>query len=261
MRKSTLLWTLLIALTALCSPLVADEMEMTADDVIVKLIEARGGREAWDAIKTTRMTGTMSMGGGAESPFVIEFKRPDQVRLEFTFQGMTGIQAYSGGEGWAVMPFMGKTAPEKMADDQLKQMADQADFEGPLVDYAEKGHSVELVGKEEVEGTEAYHLKLTKKDGDVVHSYVDSEHFLEFKQATRQEIQGQDTEVEVILGDYKEVGGILIPYSIEQRFNQGTFTQTMTIDDVKLNVDIDDDRFAMPETAAAEGAADTGGNG
>lgn len=230
---------------------------MTADDIINKYIEARGGRAAWDKVKTAKMVGKMSMPSqGMELPVMIEYKRPTMVRLELSFQGQTMVQAYDGNTGWAIMPMLGKPDPEEMADDQLKQILDQADFDGPLVDYAAKGHSVELLGKEEIEGTEAYKLRITKKNGDEITSFIESESFIEFRNESMQNIQGVEAEMANTFGDYKDVDGLILPHSIEVSMG-GPAMQVITIDRVELGVDIPDQRFAMP-AKSEEGAGDEG---
>jgi len=226
----------------------------TVDEIVAANLEAKGGEEAWMAVKTGRMTGNMRIMGGAagamEMPFVVEFKKPDKIRLEFTMQGMTAIQAFDGETGWAILPFMGKTEPEEMAEDQVKQLKDQADFEGVLVNYKEKGNTVELIGKEEVDGTPAYKLKVTRPDGDVDYLYLDEEYFVEFKTESTREIQGNEVTVATVLGDYKEVDGLLFPYSMEMSFDGGDAQQVITIEKIELGVDLPDERFAMPEKAA-----------
>lgn len=246
MQRKIVFFGLLLSL--LTAPLYA---QMSADDVIAKYVEARGGQEAWKAVTSARMTGRMNMGGGMEAPFVVEYKRPSKVRVEFTMQGMTGTQAYDGATGWFVMPFMGKNDPEKMSDDQLSMVKEQADFDGPLVDYKAKGNTVELVGKEDVEGTEAYKLKVTRADGNVVYSFLDAEQFLEFKSEAKRKIPNLgEVSATTVYGDYKPVGAVVFPHSIEQIFEGAPAGQVITIDKIELNVDLPDDRFAMPAAAA-----------
>ena len=109
------------------------------DEIIAKHIEARGGKAKMDTVKTARASGRMSVGPGMEAPFSIFWKTPTMVRMEFTIQGMTGIQAYDGTTGWSLMPFMGKTEPEKMSDEDMQNIIEIADWEGPLVDWKAKG--------------------------------------------------------------------------------------------------------------------------
>lgn len=230
--------------------------EMTVEEIVAANLEAKGGEDAWKALESGRMAGNMRMGGGAagamEMPFTVEFKKPHKIRLEFTMQGMTAIQAFDGEVGWSVMPFLGKTEPEEMAEDQVKQLKNQADFEGVLVDYKEKGHTVELVGEEEVDGTPAYKLKVTRADGDVDFLYLDAEYFVEFMVEATREVQGSEVTVSTVLGDYKEVDGLLFAHSMEMAFGGGEAQQVITIESIELGIDLPDARFAMPEKTEAE---------
>ena len=218
----------------------------TADEVIAKYVEAIGGRAKLDAIKTLRATGKMILGGGMmEAAFSREHKRPNRFRMDFTFQGMTGTRAFDGTQGWSVAPFAGKTEPEKMSADDVKEMEDQIDFEGPLVDYKKKGHQVELVGQEEIAGTQTYKLKVTKKNGNVEYHFLDAEHFIPIKVKGKHQIQGTEIDSETTLSDYKEVGGILMPHSLEQAMGD-MGGASMVFDKIEANVDLPDSRFAMP---------------
>ena len=233
--------------------------EMTVEEIIAANLEAKGGEEAWKALETGRLTGKMMMGGGAtgaiEMPFIVEFKDPDNIRLEFTMQGMTAIQAFDGEVGWSIMPFLGKTEPEEMAEDQLKQLKNQADFKGVLVDYETKGHTVELEGAEEVDGTPAYKLKVTRADGDIDYLYLDQEYFVEFKTEAVREVQGTEVTVTVDIGDYKEVDGLLFAHSMEMSFGSGPAQQVITVESIETGIDLPDDRFAMPAKTEAEAPA------
>jgi outer membrane lipoprotein-sorting protein len=231
----------------------------TLEEILAQNLEIRGGKDAILAVESARMTGTMRMGGSAagalEAPFTIEFKRSDMVRLEFTMQGMTGVQAYDGEVGWAIMPFLGKTEPEEMAEDQLKEIKDQADFDGLLVNFEEKGHTVELLGTEEVDGTPAYKLKVTKANGDIVNLFLDQEYYIEFKADATREVQGSEIEISTVFGDYKEVDGLLFAHSMEMSYAGNPAGQVITINTIELNVEIDDDRFVMPEPTATDDEA------
>lgn len=223
----------------------------TADEIIAKNIEAKGGLEKLKSVQTMRISGKMMMGPGMEAPMVIETARPNKMRVEFTFQGMTGIQAYDGKTGWMVMPFMGKKDPEPMSGDDLKQVEDQADIDGPLVDYKEKGHQVEYLGKDEVEGTPVHKLKVTKKNGDIATLYLDADSFLEIKADGKTRVRGQEIEGETTFGDYKEVNGMVIAHSMQSKMKGGPGPgQSITFDKIEINPDIPASRFDMPAKAA-----------
>jgi len=194
--------------------------------------------------------------GPMEAPFTMMNKRPQQTRLEFTVQGMTGIQAYDGKTAWNVMPFMGKKEPEAMSADETKMMEEQADFDGPLVDYKEKGHKVELAGKEQVEGADAYKLKLTLKNGDVRYVFLDAETYLDIKVEAKRTIRGTEIEGETLMGDYKEVDGMMVAHSMEMgaKGSPSEQKQKLTLEKVEFNVSLPESLFAMPVSAKADSA-------
>jgi hypothetical protein len=113
---------------------------------------------------------------------------------------------------------------------------------------------VELVGKEQVEGAEAYKLKVTLKNGTVRHLYLDTEAVLEVKAEGKRTVRGSEVESDSTIGDYKEVGGVMFPHSLETGVKGMPQKQKMTIDTIELNVAIDDARFKMPEPKKPAGA-------
>lgn len=244
-----------ITLALLSSPVFA--ADMTIDELVGNFQEARGGADAWEAIKTARMTGNMSM-GPMQAPFQLEFKRDQRVRMEFQIQGMTMIQAYDGEKGWAVMPMMGKTDPEPMSEAELKDVKDMADFDGALIDSAKKGHKVTLAGLEEIEGTQAWRVDVVKADGDQQTWWLDAEYFLPIKTGGKTERMGQLVEVSTTIGDYKEVDGLMFPFSLSNSMEMGgqPMTQTITIDKIETGVELADEHFQMPAAAAQPAASE-----
>jgi outer membrane lipoprotein-sorting protein len=216
----------------------------TVDDVIKKSIEAKGGIQKIKAIKTVKVTAKVIQ-GGIEIPIIIQQKRPHFVRVDVTFQGKSQSMAYDGESGWKTDPFQGSPDPEKIAGDDLKQAEEQADMDGPLVDYKEKGHTVELVGKEDMEGTPAYKLKLTLKNGDVRNIYLDAENYLELKVNMKRKTPGGEIEVDQYVGNYKPVNGVMFAFSLESKVKGQTAAQ-ITIDKIETDVAIDDSLFKMP---------------
>jgi outer membrane lipoprotein-sorting protein len=234
---------------ALGALVAASASAQTVDDIIARNLKARGGLDKIKAVQSMRMTGTMTVGPGMEAPFVVEQKRPNMMRTDFTIQGMTGSQAFDGKGGWQFMPFAGRKDAEPISSDDLKNIEEQADFDGPLVDYKAKGNTVELVGKEKAEGSDAYKLKVTLKNGDVRYIYLDADQYLEVRTEGKTKIRGTEVEAESTIGDYKDVGGLMIPHAVETAQKGSTQTMKMTIQKVELNVPIDDARFKMPAPA------------
>lgn len=246
LRKSAI--RVVVAAVLAAGPVAAQ----TVDEIIAKNVEARGGMDKLKAIRTLRISGKMTMGPGIEAPMTLEMKRPRRMRLEFTFQGMTGIQAYDGEKGWQLIPFGGRKDPEPMSPEDQKDAEEQADMDGPLVDYRDKGHTVELLGGESVEGADTYKLKVTLKNGDVRYIYLDAEYFLAIKGEGKRMVRGSEVETEVSYGDFKEVEGVMFPYTIESGAKGRPERQRLVIETIEVNVPIDDGRFKMPEAASAE---------
>ena len=218
----------------------------TADDVIARNNDAKGGLAKQKAVQSARLTGRATVGPGIEAPIVIEMRRPKSLRIDIAVQGMTITQAYDGAVGWMLNPLSGRTEPETVPPEALRVMEEQADMDGPLVDYKSKGHTVELLGKEKVEGTDCYKLKVTLKSGDVRTIFIDTESNLEVKVEGRTMIRGTEQVSDTLLGDWKDVGGILMAHSIDNGQPGAPMRQKITIDKIELNVPLEDARFAMP---------------
>ena len=118
------------------------------------------------------------------------------------------------------------------------------------MNYKEDGDQVELVGLTEVEGTKAYQLKVTLKNGDVQQYYLDAEYFVPIKIEGSRTVQGNVMDFETILSDYKDVGGLMMPYSIDARPKGATQGQTITFDKIEINVSVPDSIFTMPKPPA-----------
>jgi Outer membrane lipoprotein-sorting protein len=220
----------------------------TADDIVAKSIAAQG-LEKMKSVQTRRMTGTMTITPpGLDAAIVFENKRPMKTRVTLTVQGSDNIQAFDGENGWSLMPAQGKPSAEPANADDLKDLRQQADMDGELMDYKTKGHKVELVGKEAVQGTDTWKLRVTLKDGDVLYEYIDAEHFLPIKMEATRTINGTQVKTETFIGDYKDEGGLMMPHSIEVNVPmQGmTITQKVVVQKVEVNVPLDDARFKMP---------------
>src|SRR5258708_18885460 len=152
---------------------------------------------------------------------------------------MTGTQAYDGANGWQVMPFMGKTEPEALSADDLKEVKENADMvEGPLFNYKEKGNKVEYLGKGDLEGTPVQKLKLTEKDGDVTTIYLDADSYLELKNESTRTIRGQAADLETTFGNYKQVEGLTMPFTIETKAKGAPAAQTITVAKLEANTAI-----------------------
>lgn len=235
-----------IALTFLaCAALSIPASAQNVDELIKKNIEARGGLEKLKGIKTIRLTGKFHT-DGMNIPLVIQIKRPGSVRGDAIFQGMALVRAYDGGTAWQINPLEGVKEAEPMTAYDTKEMIDIGDIDGPLVDYKAKGNTVELAGKEELEATPVYKLKVTLKDGDVKYLYLDAQNYLELKETWKRKEDGKVTDVDTVYSDYKAVAGVMIAHSWETRVN-GELDDQTSLEKIEVNVSVDDSIFKLPK--------------
>ena len=221
-------------------------MAQTTDEIILKYIKTVGGHEKIKAAKTLIRTGKFIGGGGFEAVIRSENKRPNFVREEFTIQGMTAVNAYDGKTGWKIEPWSGKKDPESLGEEEMRQILENSDFDGPLVDYKKKGNMVTFLGMEPVEGTDALKLEVKLASGDVNYYYMDTDYYVPIKIGIKRTIRGEDLEYEVSLGDYKEVDGWYLPFSFETNMKGSQERSKVTYEKIETNIPIKDDRFIKP---------------
>jgi hypothetical protein len=224
-----------------------DKNQPTVDELVSKNIEAKGGADALHALQSLRLSGKLLVNEGQiEFAYLQTKERPGELRTEATLQGMTQVEAYDGKEGWKISPFQGRKDPEKMSADDLKPLMEDAEIDGPLVDWKAKGSTVDYLGTEEVDGTLAHKLKVVRKNGDVSFVYLDPAHFLEIRVLTGRVKYGAYEEVETDLGDYEKTAGVFVPTSIESGRKGDPDKQKILIDKVEANVPVDEATFHFP---------------
>lgn len=262
---------------------------LTAAQIVERYATARGGLAAWRAVQTLAVSGKLDAGTGdslersitiakqgvgasvkraeraaaAESakkvaaqqvrlPFRLEMKRPHKSRLEIDFAGKTAVQVYDGEHGWKFRPYLNRTDVEPFTADEAKSEADKADLEGPLMDYAAKGTQVALEGSEPVDGHNAYRLKLTMKNGDVQHVWIDAQSFLDVKvEGVPRRMDGKMHKVFIYQSDFRPVKGLVVPFQYVTTVEGYPGSHGMAADSVSVNQPFDDARFTKQQVLVA----------
>jgi hypothetical protein len=222
----------------------ATAVAQTLDDVVARNLLARGGLDKLRALAGARMTGRISFGIGGDAPFTLERKRPRCMRAEFVLQGARGIQAFDGKSAWTLAP--GEKTAERLDPEETREVEDQADFDGPLVDWKAKGHTLELLGKQSLGGAESWKLKLVTRNGNLRTIFLDAASYLEVRIEGKRSFGGGAVEVESALSDYRDVAGIKLPFRIESGPKGVPQRQRIVFDKIEIDVAIDDARFRMP---------------
>jgi len=223
----------------------------TADQLVAKVLQARGGTARLKAVKSERVSGTISFGPGAEGPFTVELKRPGKMHMEVTIQDQTVLRVYDGhGSGWLVNPFSETKSAVPMSGDDLRNIADESDFDGPLVDYQAKGNLIEALGTGNIDGKPSLKLKLTTRSGDVSTYFFDAATFLLLKWTGVRKTNDQEIPVESLFSDYRDVNGIKFAFQIDTSSPGTNQTQKLSISKIELDPDLDDSRFTKPRDTA-----------
>lgn len=230
----------------------------TADEIVKKALDARGGIEKIKAVQSERISARISFAQGIEGTVVLELKRPHRLHSEITVEGQKIIRTYDGkSAGWTVNPFEENRDVQPMTADDLKEMPDESDFDGPLVDYKSKGSQIELAGKEEFDGKPVYRLKITNTNADVRSYLIDASSFLTMKWEGMRKIGERELPWECSLSDYREIAGLKFPFKIEQGSPGTHFNQTLTIEKIEVDPKIDESHFTKPVAPEAPAAPAT----
>ena len=248
MKTSILSLTLLLFL-----PL--DAAAQTADEIVKKALDARGGVDKLKAVQSERITGRISFARDVEGAFVVELKRPMKMHVEILLEGQKIIRVYDGkSSGWMINPLAATKEVQPLTSEELKNIADESDFDGPLVDYKTKGNRIELAGKENLDDKPVYRLKLTKENGDVRFYFFDASSFLLLKWEGIRKSGEQELPWESFFSDFREVQGLKYPFRIDQGSPGTEIKQTLTTEKMEINPQIDDSHFAKPSVQDAPSA-------
>jgi hypothetical protein len=232
-------------LMVLAAPTV---LAYTADELAARNIAAKGGLDKLNAIQSLRLSGKLRVNGGTlELGYVTLIKRPGSIRYEAVLQGLTQVQAYDGVQAWQINPFQGRKDPEKLSVDDAKGLGEDAlDFTGPLVDYKAKGYKLDYLGTEDVDGTEAHKLRVTRPNGDLTYVYLDPEYFLEVRTVNRRIEHGVPNETVTDYGDYEKVDGVYFPFAQESGPKGSSDRQKVQFEKAETNVPVAETPFQFP---------------
>ena len=232
---------LLVVLLAACAA------PSPVDEIIDSNIAARGGVERIKALQSFRATGIATASGGRVAKVVYEIKRGGLFRLEFKSQGLTSVFAHDQEGGWEVDPLEGQFEPERISPETDSPMGiGERDIESHFVNWREKEHLVELLGRETLAGGEAFKLKTTLENGTIRHDYIDVASRQIVRSDLPRRIRGRDVVLVDTFSDFKEVDGLTFPHLIETRVQDRPETIRITVETVELDPDLDDERFRFP---------------
>lgn len=224
-----------IVLVAISGSLFAQ----TLDEIVETHVKAIGGKVSWATLKTLKIEGSMKMQGTEIKTITYQVDKK-AMRQEITVGGMTGFTLVTNTEGYSFMPFAGQTKPEPMTADDLKNTQDQLYLQEDFITYSELGKKIEFLGKEDVDGTECFKIKMTNKNNQETTYFIDAESYLIIKQTAKIKSNGREFDNTTIFGNYKTLeNGIIYPTSITSGFGQAEITK------IEINPAIDESVFKV----------------
>jgi outer membrane lipoprotein-sorting protein len=257
LRKITLVAVCLVALVG-ASVRVSAKPEVTVDEIVAKIVKAQGGAEKVKAIKSVKSTGKFTYGPYEGTVSILQ-KRPKKLRRDINIGPISLTTVINGDSGWQNAPPQagGSGKPEKLSADDYSESEDDADMDGEFIDYKAKGTTIELVGKEEFEGSPVYILKVTDKKGKTATYTVDADSGFILKVKSKRKARGTEVETESILSNYKEVNGVFFAFNIEIKGQGGGPGQSVTLEKIEVDTNIDDAQFDFPAEKPADKPAET----
>jgi hypothetical protein len=258
--------------------------KLSAAQIVEKHIAARGGAQAWKAVRSMQLSGKLEAGhgdsreraeklvnaakkaGGKGSnaqiaaastsedagreillPFTLDLQRPNRTRMEVVFAGKTAVQVFDGQRGWKLRPFLNRDDAEAFSADEVRTEAARDDLDGPLIGSSAKGSAVELEGVEPVAGLPAYKLKVTPKGGQAMHVWVDAKTFLDVKvEGSPKHMDGKMHPVYIFQRDFRSVQGVMIPFVLETAVDGYAETHKVQVEKAAINPPLDDALFSKP---------------
>jgi outer membrane lipoprotein-sorting protein len=209
----------------------------TADEIIQKHITAIGGADNWKKLSSMKMSGSINA-GGTELVMTMTVVHNKAMKQEMTINGMTGYTIITKTKGWTFAPYGGQTKPEAMTEAMVKDQQEELDIQGGFLDYKTKGRKVTYLGKDDVEGTECYKIKLVYPTGKEETDYIDASTYYLIKTVKKIKADGKESEQAVNLSNYKKLPeGIVMPMSFEA--GGGAFT----IKSIDINKPVDESLF------------------
>lgn len=209
---------------------------------IIKRYSAAIKADQLAKVTTIKITGKMSS-MGMEMPMTMQMKKPNKIRVSYSFSGQELISVFDGQKGYMVNPMTGSSSPVELTGDQLRQVQNNNVFNNQIQDYFNAG-VLTLEGSEDVKGKPAFKLKAMPQGSNPVFVYIDKETYLPVKTSTSVEQMGTTMNVESFMTDYVEVKGVVMPKKTTAMAN-GMEAALISFDNIEVDIPIDDAVFSI----------------
>ena len=229
-------------LVILFSCVIISVQAQTADEVVEKYSNAMGGLDAFNKINTAKMTGTITT-SGLTMPMTTQIVQNNAMRTDVNANGKAIINVYNNGKGWKINPLAGILVKTEVTGTELSALKTQTSLVNNLMDYKSRGHQVELLGKEDVDGISCFKIRLTSKDDNKpTLFFINTSDYLLVKSTARKETQGQEYDVETFYTSMKAVDGLQFCMYLIQKI-KGQQYLSVKWNKIELGVPVDEKIF------------------
>ena len=236
---------------------------LTAEQIVNRYVQARGGLEAWHKVQTMAWAGHIDSANTAATgtPFIMELQRPNMTHFELTVQGQKAARTFDGRRGWRVhQTSSGAPEVQDFTPEELGFAREAFGIDGPLMEHKANGVALALEGTGEVEGHKAYRLSLRYPSGTMHHVWIDAQTFLELRDDRDfKDALGKPGTVSIYYSQYHPFEGVQIPLVIETGLGPGRVADKMVIEKVAINPPLAAQLFAKPLFAKRRSVVSVGG--
>lgn len=219
---------------------------MNATQLIEAHLEARGGIENILAIQSVIFEGTLTIGGNAIAMRVCR-KRPNFLLVAFTPEAQTAREGWDGRAAWEYFPWR-DAKPIYVSGVPEQALRRASDFDGPLVNWREKGHTLAYTGEDQFGQMPVHTVKVTLADGNEVLHDFDKATLLVARTRTRRGFHGSEpVKIVNILEDHQEVSGVYYAFRSTEIAGEDKPAEIMTWQTIEVNTPLDDSLFEKPK--------------
>lgn len=211
--------------------------QLTIDEICIKHLEAIGGEEKINTLKNL-VTEQQVMTNNIEFSQRIVIVANSAFYSKSNVMGKSVIISVKDNQGWQINPFVtGSEDAIALTPNEVKSYTNETYIKGPLIDYKEAGHKMELLPNENIKGEEAYQIRITHKSG---YSFIVS-----ISTKTFYLIKLKNSDNEVYFSDFKKVNGYVFPFSKEVR--TAKTSMIVNLFKTQANTSIDPSLFIKPQ--------------